>query len=244
MWETLFRLCRLDQPDPIAAWEKHIATLKQRSQYLNAKQYKALHYTAPGTDFTIGLPAGHIWNGASSEFALGFSGTVNLPTEEVFTLPDRLQAEGVVSSSLPLNNNGTLISDMRIEFKEGKVVKASAKQGETSLQKLIDTDEGAARLGEVALVAHDTPIAQSGLLFYNTLLDENAACHLALGSAYNTCLVDGEKMTKEEFEKAGGNTSNIHVDFMIGSERMDIDGITSNGHREPIFRSGLWAFDI
>lgn len=244
MWETLFHLCRLDQPDPISAWQEHIQSLKQRCAYLNAKQYKSMHYTAPGTDFTVGLPDGHIWNGASSEFALGFSGTVNLPTEEVFTLPHRLQADGVVSASLPLNYNGTFMDGIRLEFKEGKVVAAYAKEGESSLRKLIANDEGAAHLGEVALVAHNTPIAQSGLLFYNTLLDENAACHLALGSAYNTSLVAGEKMSEAEFEAAGGNSSNIHVDFMVGSDKMDIDGITADGHKEPIMRSGLWAFEV
>lgn len=243
MWETLFKLCRIDREDPVQAWENHIQTLKRRCAYLNAKQYQSLHYKGPGTDYKIGLPEGHIWNGASSEFALGFSGTVNLPTEEVFTLPHRLQAEGVVSSSLPLNYNGTLIDGMRLEFQGGKVVKANARVGESSLQKMVDIDEGAGRLGEVALVAQDTPIAQSGLLFYNTLLDENASCHLAFGSAYNTCLKGGEKLSEQQFSEAGGNTSNIHVDFMIGSDKLDLDGVSSNGTVEPVLRSGLWAFD-
>jgi aminopeptidase len=244
MWETLFKLCRLDQPDPVAAWQKHIENLKLRCDYLNARQFDHLHYTAPGTDLKVGLPKGHIWCGASSQFALGFSGTVNLPTEEVFTLPHRERVDGVVSSSLPLNLNGSLINGMRLEFKDGRVVKANAAEGETALQKLIETDEGAAHLGEAALVAHNTPIAQSGLLFYNTLLDENAACHLALGSAYNTTLQGGEKMDEAAFARAGGNSSNIHVDFMIGSDKMDIDGVTADGKSEPILRKGLWAFDV
>jgi aminopeptidase len=244
MWQTLFKLCRVDRPDPVAAWQDHIHTLKMRSKYLNEKQYTALHYTAPGTDLKVGMPKNHHWDGAANTFALGFTGTVNLPTEEVFCLPHREQAEGYVSDSLPLNLNGTLISGFRLDFSGGKVVSIHADKGETALRKLIETDEGSSHLGEVALVAHNTPIAQSGLLFYNTLLDENAACHLALGHAFPHCIDGGDKMSEAEFEAAGGNNSVVHTDFMIGSDRMAIDGITADGHAEPIFRKGLWAFDI
>lgn len=244
LWETLFHLCRVDLPDPVVAWQDHIRQLKQRSQYLNEKQYDALHYTAPGTDLTVGLPKGHLWEGAQTDYARGFSGTVNLPTEEVFSLPHRDRIEGVVSASLPLNLNGALVDGIRLEYRQGRVVSVHAEKGESVLQKLIATDEGSASLGEVALVSNDTPIAQSGLLFYNTLLDENAACHLAMGQAYAHCLTGGKEMRESEFEAAGGNNSAIHVDFMIGSGQMDIDGITSAGQAEPIFRAGVWAFDV
>jgi aminopeptidase len=244
MWETLFRLCRLDQPDPVAAWQKHIRTLKTRCEYLNHKQYDALHYRGPGTDLTLGLPKGHIWNGASSDIKLGFAATVNIPTEEVFTLPDRHRAEGTVAASLPLNESGSLVNGIRLVFKGGKVVEAHANSGEEVLRKLIATDEGAAHLGEAALVAQSTPIAQSGLLFYNTLLDENAASHLALGTAYRSTLTGGDQMDDSQFKAAGGNDSLIHVDFMIGCARMDIDGITADGKVEPVMHSGEWAFDI
>lgn len=244
MWETLFKLCRIDQPDPVQAWKNHIQALKSRANYLNSKAYTAFHYRAPGTDLTVGLPDGHEWHAAQSMTTMGFPFTANIPTEEVYTLPHKNRADGVVTSSMPLNYNGLLIDDFVIEFKEGRVVKASAKTGEAVLQKLVATDEGAARLGEVAIVPHSSPISQSGRVFYNTLFDENASCHLALGNAYDTTIKNGTQMTSEQFAEAGGNSSVIHVDFMIGSNQMDIDGITRDGHREPVLRSGEWAFSV
>lgn len=244
LWETIFKLCRIDQPDPVAAWQKHIKTLKMRAKYLNEKKYTTFKYRGPGTELTVGLPTGHIWDGASSDSQKGITFTANLPTEEVFTLADKDRVDGVLQASLPLNYSGTLVDGIRMRFEHGRVVEATATSGESVLKKLIETDEGAARLGEVAIVPHHSPIAQSGVIFYTTLFDENAACHLAIGSAYKTCLVGGEKMTDEEFAKAGGNNSMIHVDFMIGSDKMDIDGITPEGVVEPILRQGDWAFEV
>ena len=210
---------------------------------LQEKQYTALHYSAPGTDFTLGLPAGHMWISAQSMAQNGVAFTANMPTEEVFTLPDRNRADGVVTSTFPLSYGGALIEDFQVTFENGRVTKVTAKKGESILQKLVDTDEGSHFLGEVALVPASSPIAQRGHLFYNTLFDENASCHIAIGRAYRFTLIGGEELTDEEFLAAGGNVSLNHVDFMIGSPKMDIDGITKDGSRDPIMRQGEWAFD-
>ncbi|MBI5950962.1 MAG: aminopeptidase [Chloroflexi bacterium] len=244
LWDAIFATARIDRPDPVADWKQHIANLSKRAKYLQAKQYTALHYSAPGTDFTLGLPNGHLWISARSMAQNGVAFTANMPTEEVFTLPDRNRADGVVTSTFPLSDGGSLIEDFQITFEKGRVVKVSAKKGEAALQKLVDTDEGSHFLGEVALVPASSPIAQRGHLFYNTLFDENASCHIAIGRAYRFTLVGGEELTDEEFLAAGGNVSMNHVDFMIGSPKMDIDGITKNGSREPIMRQGEWAFDV
>lgn len=242
MWEMLFKLCRIDRPDPVQAWKDHISTLMACSKYLNQKQYHSLHYQGPGTDFKIGLPAGHEWHAAQSECSMGFPFTANIPTEEVYTLPHCREAEGVVSASLPLNYNGVLIDKFQIRFEGGRAINSTAHSGDEVLKKLIETDAGSSRLGEVAMVPHSSPIAQSGILFYNTLYDENAASHFALGQAYNTTLTNGTSMNDEEFAAAGGNNSIIHVDFMVGCKEMDIDGITENGDVEPVMRKGEWAF--
>jgi aminopeptidase len=242
LWKEIFEATRIDQPEPIAAWQDHIVTLRRRAKYLQAKQYTGLHYSAPGTDFTLGLPNGHIWISAQSMAQNGVAFTANMPTEEVFTMPDRNRADGVVTSSFPLSYAGTLIEDFQVTFENGRVVKVSAKKGEAALQKLVDTDEGSHRLGEVALVPASSPIAQRGHLFYNTLFDENASCHIAIGRAYRFTLTGGEELDDEEFISAGGNVSLNHVDFMIGSPEMDIDGIKQDGTREPVMRKGEWAF--
>ena len=244
LWETIFTLCRLDQADPVAAWQKHVQELQARSAYLNNKQYTALKYTGPGTDFTLGLPQGHIWKGAQSVSQAGISFVANLPTEEVFTLPHKDQADGVVTASRPLNHEGRLIENFSLTFEQGRVVEARAERGEAALKEIIATDEGAARLGEVALVPYSSLISQSGLLFYNTLFDENAASHLALGRAYRFTLQNGTTLSKEEFAAAGGNYSLKHVDFMIGSAQIDVDGITAAGNLEPVMRQGEWAFEV
>jgi aminopeptidase len=244
LWEAIFATARIDRPDPIADWQNHIASLRVRAKYLQEKQYTALHYSAPGTDFTLGLPAGHMWISAQSMAQNGVAFTANMPTEEVFTLPDRNRADGVVTSTFPLSYGGSLIEDFQVTFEKGRVTKVTAKKGEAILQKLVDTDEGSHFLGEVALVPASSPIAQRGHLFYNTLFDENASCHIAIGRAYRFTLVGGEELTDEEFLVAGGNVSLTHVDFMIGSPQMDIDGIARNGSREPIMRQGEWAFDV
>ncbi len=242
LWETIFQTCRLDQVDPVSAWQEQSQKLKNWREYLTTKQYTALKYTGPGTDLTLGLPPNHIWKGGSTTSPDGIPFIPNMPTEEVFTLPHREQAEGYVISSKPLNYGGTLIENFTLTFAEGRIVKATAKKGKKVLQNLINTDEGASRLGEIALVPHSSPISQSGLLFYNTLFDENAASHLAIGQAYRFTLAEGTEMNKETFAAAGGNSSLTHVDFMIGNGELDIDGVLKNGSVEPVMRQGEWAF--
>jgi aminopeptidase len=244
LWDAIFTTCRLDQPDPIAAWQTHIQHLVARCDYMNHKQYAALELSAPGTDLTIGLPKGHIWQGGhvTSEIGVGF--TPNLPTEEIFTLPHRERTEGVVHSSKPLNYSGVMIENFSLTFANGRVANVTAEKGETLLRKLIETDDGAGRLGEIALVPYNSPISRSGLLFYNTLFDENAASHIAVGRAYKFCLSGSEEMSNEEFARVGGNTSLVHVDFMIGSDKMAVDGITAAGAREPLMRGGEWVVQV
>jgi len=244
LWQAIFETTRVTQPDPVAAWQEHIRSLKKRSGYMQAKNYTALHYKSPGTDFTFGLPRGHKWISAQSLAENGIVFTANMPTEEVFTLPDRHRADGTVAATFPLSYSGTLIEDFSVTFENGRIVKVNARKNEAILNKLIDTDEGSKRLGEVALVPASSPIARRGHLFYNTLFDENASCHIAIGRAYRFTLTGGEELTDEEFNAAGGNTSLTHVDFMIGSPQMDIDGICEDGTREPVMRQGEWAFDV
>jgi len=244
LWEKIFNVCRIDAPDPVSAWKEHTEKLEKYRDYLNNKAYSALRYKAPGTDLTIGLPGKQFWEGAQESFKNGITCTVNIPTEEIFTAPHREKVDGVVKSSRPLNYFGTLIEDFSITFENGRVVNITAKKGEADLRKMIEMDENASRLGEVALVPNSSPISQSGILFYNTLFDENAASHIALGNAYRTSIRGGANMTDEEFAAEGGNTSLLHTDFMIGSNEMDIDGITKDGAREPVMRQGEWAFDI
>lgn len=244
LWEKIFMLCRLDQEDPVKAWEDHIGNLHARGQYLTEKKYDALKYTGPGTDFTLGLPEGHIWESARIKSTAGVPYVANLPTEEVFSMPHRERADGTVSATLPLIYAGSTIEDFSITFKEGRVVDFKAKKGGDALKSLLESDEGARHLGEVALVPDSSPISQSRMMFYNTLFDENAACHLALGRAYRSTMSGGEQMSAEQFSAAGGNDSSIHEDFMIGSNKLDIDGITKDGRSEPIMRKGEWAFNV
>jgi aminopeptidase len=244
LWEAIFSITRVDQTDPVAAWEKHIQELKKRSQYLNNKGYTAFHYKAPGTDLTVGLPQGHFWNSAGSTMQNGIFNIVNLPTEEIFTLPHKDQINGHVSASMPLSYSNTLMEDFALTFENGHVVKATAKKNEAVLKKLVDADEGSSSLGEVALVPHSSPIAQRGHLFFDPLIDENAASHLALGRAYKFTLRDAANLSDEEFKARGGNVSMAHVDFMIGSGQMDIDGLNADGTNEPVMRQGEWAFDV
>ena len=251
LWQAIFETTRATAPDPIAAWQEHIQKLRKHADYLQAKKYSALHYRAasPGdrsdqTDFTLGLPRGHKWISAQSLAENGVVFTANMPTEEIFTLPDRQRAEGIVHATFPLSYGGSLIEGIVVKFENGKIVQVSAKKNESLLQKLVDTDEGSTHLGEVALVPASSPIATRGHLFYNTLFDENASCHIAIGRAYRFTLTGGEELTDEEFNAAGGNTSINHVDFMIGSPQMDIDGIKEDGTREPVMRQGEWAFHV
>jgi aminopeptidase len=241
LWDALARMCRLEEPDPVAAWETHLANLSARADYLNARRYQALKYTGPGTDLTLGLPEGHIWVSGRSASRKGIPFTANLPTEEVFTIAHKDRVDGTVRASKPLSYGSTLIDGFGVTFERGRIVGMTADRNPDTLQRLLDTDEGARRLGEVALVPHGSPISQSGLLFYNTLFDENAASHIALGNAYKFTLRGGNDMTDAEFEGAGGNRSAVHVDFMIGSGDLDVDGVLAGGEVEPLMRKGEWA---
>ncbi len=241
LWDAIARMCRLDQPDPIAAWRTHLDALAARRDLLNAKQYDALRYSAPGTNLTVGLPRGHLWVSGQSSSRAGIEFAPNLPTEEVFTMPHRDRVDGVVRSTKPLSYGGTAIEDFTLRFERGRIVDVQAAKGREVLQQLVNTDPGAARLGEVALVPHSSPVAHSGVLFYNTLFDENAASHLAVGAAYKFTVRGGEGMDDDAFERAGGNRSAVHVDFMIGSGQLDIDGVLPDGGSEPLMRKGEWS---
>lgn len=241
VWDQIFKATRVYEEDPILAWEKHDETLAQKAAELNKEQFSALHYTAPGTDIIIGLPKNHLWEGAGSYNARGEKFMANMPTEEVFTAPDYRRINGYISSTKPLSYAGTTISGMTFTFKDGKVIDFSAEQGQDVLAKLLDTDEGARSLGEVALVPDPSPISQSGIIFYNTLFDENASNHLALGAAYAFSVEGGTEMTDEELAEAGLNRSQTHVDFMVGSDKMNIDGIREDGSTVAVFRNGNWA---
>lgn len=244
LWEAIFQTCRIDQPDPVAAWANHIADLQKRSEYLNGKHYTALHYQAPGTDLTVGLPERHLWVAARVKAENGVEFTANLPTEEVFTMPHKDRVSGTVSASRPLVVSGNIIQDFTLNFDNGRIINFTAQHGEETLRKLIEMDEGARSIGEVALVPNSSPISQRGHLFYNTLFDENAASHIAIGRAYRFNMKGGNEMTEEEFQANGGNFSLTHNDFMIGSDKMDIDGIREDGTREPVMRAGEWAFEV
>ncbi|MBM6616832.1 aminopeptidase [Bacillus suaedaesalsae] len=241
LWEAIFTCTRANLDNPVKAWEEHSSNLLSRVQYLNEKKYKKLHYRAPGTDLTIELPEKHVWVGGGGKNAKGISFTPNIPTEEVFTTPKKDGVNGIVTSTMPLIYSGNVINGFSLTFKEGKIVEISAEEGYETLKRLIETDEGASFLGEVALVPHSSPIAQSNTIFYNTLFDENASNHLAIGSAYPICMENGTSMSQEELSQNGSNTSLVHVDFMIGSAQMDIDAITADGEIEPLFRNGSWV---
>ncbi|MFD1019971.1 aminopeptidase [Thalassobacillus hwangdonensis] len=242
LWEQIFKIVRVDKEDPIAAWEEHNSVLYQAKEFLNKKKYNKLIFTAPGTELEVDLPEGHIWKGGASETVEGgVAFNPNMPTEEVFTAPHKYGVNGTVSSTKPLNYGGNLIDNFSLTFKEGKVVDFKAEQGEETLKHLLDTDEGARRLGELALVPHESPISQSGLIFYNTLFDENASCHLALGKAYPNNLEGGSDMNEEQLDQHGVNDSLTHVDFMMGSGELDIDGVLGDGSKEAVMRNGSWA---
>ena len=241
LWDAIFAASRADVADPVAAWQAHGAYLKERVDFLNERRYAALHFRGPGTDLRVGLADDHLWAGGGTRAGNGVFCQPNMPTEEVFTTPHKDRVEGVVRSSKPLSHQGTLIDEISVRFEKGRVVEANAKAGKEVLERMISTDEGARKLGEVALVPHSSPIAQSGVLFWNTLFDENAASHIALGQAYSTCLIGGEKMDEATLASKGANASLIHVDWMIGSGAMDVDGIRADGSAEPLMRQGEWA---
>ena len=242
--EAIFAASRINGSDPVAEWHAHNNMLRSRTNWLNEHRFTALHFTGPGTDLRVGLADQHAWMGGASTAKNGITCNPNIPTEEVFTTPHAARVEGHVRSTKPLSHQGNLIENIEVHFEQGRIVKAKASQGEDVLLSLLDTDEGARRLGEVALVPHSSPISQSGLLFYNTLFDENAACHIALGQCYSKCFTDGDQASKEDITARGGNSSMIHVDWMIGCQDINIDGISEDGSKVAVLRDGEWAFSI
>lgn len=241
LWDAIFKATRADLKDPVQAWKDHDRSLHSKVDYLNSKRYKTLHYKAKGTDLKIDLHEKHQWVGAGSTNQNDVEFMANMPTEEVFTVPLKEGVNGTVSSTKPLSYGGNLIDNFTLTFENGKIVDVKAETGEEILKNLVETDEGSHYLGEVALVPYDSPISNSGVLFYNTLFDENASNHLAIGSGYAFNVEGGKKMSREELAKHGVNSSITHVDFMIGSDEMSIDGIKEDGTSEPIFRNGNWA---
>ena len=241
LWDAIFATTRADGPDPVAAWQAHLARLDDVTAHLNARRYHALHFRNAGTDLTVGLADGHLWKGGGGPAQTGIVGVPNLPTDEVFTAPHRERIAGHVSASKPLSVRGTLIEGIRMRFEAGRVVEATATQGQAVLDALLNTDEGARSLGEVALVEHDSPVARTGLLFFNTLFDENAASHIALGRAYAFNVEGSEQPGR--MEAAGANDSLIHVDWMIGTPDTDVDGVYEDGRRESVMRGGKWAYE-
>lgn len=241
LWTAIFKCSRADLPDPVAAWAEHSRNLRKRTDFLNGRRYKALHYRAPGTDLRIGLVDGHAWKGGASTAKNGVTCNPNIPSEEVFTMPHKDRVEGTVCSTKPLSYGGTFIDGIKVRFENGRIVESSAEKGAAAFAKMIDTDEGGRRLGEVALVPHSSPISASNIVFNNTLFDENAASHIAVGQSYTDTMKDGPGKSAEELLASGANTSLIHVDWMIGSGEMDVDGVTQDGAIEPLMRRGEWV---
>lgn len=244
LWELIFETCRVNVDDPVSAWREHTAMLSARANYLNQKQYKELKYRAPGTDLIVGLPENHVWIGGGDINNQDIEYVANIPTEEVFTMPHKYRLNGTVKASKPLSYAGTLIDDFSVTFKDGEIVDFTAGTGTEAFQSLLDMDEGSRYTGEVALAPSTSPIAQTGRLFYETLFDENAANHIAIGVPYRTNLKGGPDMSDEDFYAAGGNDSLVHVDFMIGTVDMEVDGILPDGTVEAVMRHGDWAFEI
>ncbi|QYE97970.1 aminopeptidase [Paraclostridium sordellii] len=242
MWEAIFHCTRVDQEDPIEAWNQHNKNLKVRMNFLNDNKFKTLYFKSGKTDITMNLPEGHIWASGASKDPNGINFNPNIPTEEVFTLPHKFGVNGVVASTKPLVYGGNVINNFTLTFKDGKIVDFTAEEGYETLSKLIDTDEGSHYLGEVALVPFKSPISDTNIVFYNTLYDENASCHFAIGTAYKSCIENGVNIPKEELDKHGVNFSITHVDFMIGSPDMNIVGEKSTGEKVQIFKDGNWAF--
>lgn len=242
LWDAIFKATRIYTDDPVAAWKEHDHILHEKADMMNEIQYDSLHYKAPGTDLVVGLPENHIWAGGSSKnITNGEVFMANMPTEEIFTAPDYRRIDGYVTSTKPLSYAGNLINNFKLTFKDGQIVDVEAEEGEEVLKELIATDKGSKSLGEVALVPDPSPISQSGIIFYNTLFDENASDHLAIGNSYAFTIQDGTDMSNEELLEHGMNRSSVHVDFMIGSADMDIDGIRKDGTVDAVFRNGDWA---
>jgi aminopeptidase len=241
LWETVFHVTRMDLDNPREAWEKHSARLQEKRHQLTNQQYRRLRFTAPGTDLTIDLPHKHIWHGGGATTQEGVFFLPNIPTEEVFTAPHRTGVNGVVQSTKPLYHGGQVIDNFSLEFKDGRIIHYQAEVGYETLKSILETDDGSHYLGEVALVPHSSPISKEGVTFYNTLYDENASCHIAIGASYPFTLEEGTTMSKDELLAHGMNVSLEHVDFMIGSAQLNIDALTCTGEWEPLFRGGEWV---
>lgn len=241
MWDTIFQMNRVGEGDAVENWRNHIETLKVMQRKLNDKNYKNLHYRAPGTDLKVELAQDHVWLGGGDTNESGIYFVANMPTEEVYTMPNRTGVNGKVTATLPLNLNGRLVEQLSLTFENGRVIDYDAESGREHLESLLDTDEGAKYLGEVALVPFDSPISRLNRVFYNTGIDENASCHFALGSCYPVNMKGGTELSQNELLARGGNTSLTHVDFMVGSDQLDIDGELPDGSVEPVFRRGKWT---
>ena len=241
LWRAIFACSRADKADPVQAWVEHSRNLRQRTDFLNTRRYKALKYRGPGTDLVLGLVEGHIWKGGASTAKNGITCNPNIPSEEVFTMPHKDRVDGILSSTKPLSYQGTFIEGIKVRFEAGRIVESHADKGADIFATMIATDEGAARLGEVALVPHSSPISASGIVFNNTLFDENAASHIAVGQSYADTMANGGTMSAEERAAAGANSSLIHVDWMIGSSGLNVDGVLSDGKTESLMRKGEWA---
>jgi aminopeptidase len=239
LWEAVGQAVRLDQPDPVAAWREHIVRLQRRAETLNERRFDHLRYRGPGTDLTIGLHPDSNWLAALDE-SIGIKHVANMPTEEVFTTPDWRRTEGTVRSTLPLQIQGNIVRDLEVRFEAGRAVEVKATSGEDFMRTHIATDEGAARLGEVALVDGHSAVGNTGLVFYDTLFDENAASHIALGASIVQALSWAHDLSHDERVERGVNHSSIHTDFMIGSNELEVDGMTADGEAVPILRNGDW----
>jgi len=242
LMDAIYDASRIGGDDPVKNWAEHTLELKKRVKWLNERKFEALQYSGPGTDLRLGLAEGHIWKGGASPARNGIICQPNIPTEEVFTCPHAYKVDGTVAATKPLAHQGSVIEDIAVRFEAGRIVEATASKGQDVLRALLQTDDGASRIGEVALVPHSSPISQSGVLFYNTLFDENASCHIALGQCYADTIAGGSEFSPEELQQKGGNQSIIHVDWMMGSDAVDIDGITPTGEVVPVMRGGEWAF--
>lgn len=241
LWDSIFKMTRVDKEDPVAAWDEHVRSLKERVKKLQDYNFKSLHYQSPVTDLIVDLVPNHVWISAEEKNAKGTTFIANMPTEEIFTAARKEGVNGYVTNTMPFNYSGTLIDGFKLTFKDGKIVEMTAKVGEEVFEKLLNTDEGARYLGEVALVPHDSPISNTNTIYYNTLFDENASCHFAFGAAYPTNIQGGDKMTQDDLKNAQMNVSMVHEDFMVGSADLNIDGITHDGKVVPVFRNGNWA---
>ena len=238
--DAIFHASRIINDDPLKEWDDHNKKLKSKAKWMNEMNFESLLYTGPGTNLEVGLAVGHEWVGGSTNTKKGIPTFPNMPTEEIFTTPHCKKVNGTVRSTKPLSYQGSLIENIEVEFKNGKIIKMNASNGKDVFSKVLKTDEGASQLGEIALVPHSSPISQTGLVYYNTLYDENSSCHLAIGQCYSKCFKD-KSLTKDQVIANGGNSSLIHIDWMIGSDKIDISGKDHNGNLIPIFKQGEWC---